>query len=409
MLFLIFSFLSALHLFAQTEFKTYDKGLIYSSETMGKLEHIVDSLNLKYKVCDANKVFFSKSQTLAYVVVMESGNVKRAKEAMKDNVTFEKFKSEFPESIIRINVLVLKTTYNRKNKSVVEYSEVDFKTGRGMEIEVSTKDNPSAKDVKNHWIFEYSKRTEYSEESLRAFYFPGNFKSEPLKMEYSRMIGYADCLIDTNTTKLLKDASEGYVLLPEKWKTMNQAEKEKLLKDMRSTYVMGQCSMDSRPREHAMNIALLSAETTNWEVFLRSHLDIMNDRFDRRSDGSYAYARRKTYIKELEELNIDVAHLLLGISLRVENPASNHYYGTIWRLGRAISESQQRKQFEDKMLQLLEDNELDVYNRALVFFLYKNYLVFLEDKSENKLSKQRLEVSVKKLPPFMREHMTVED
>jgi hypothetical protein len=99
--------------------------------------------------------------------------------------------------------------------------------------------------------------------------------------------------------------------------------KEKLLDEMRSTRVIGRCSQDDSPREHAVNIALLSAETNNWEVFIKAHLDILNDSFDRMSDGSYAWNRRKTYIREIEDLNIDVEDLILGISLRIENPENN--------------------------------------------------------------------------------------
>ena len=50
--------------------------------------------------------------------------------------------------------------------------------------------------------------------------------------------------------------------------------------------------MDNSPRIHALNIAKLSAETINWEVFLRAHLDIMKDKFERMSDGSYAFGGR---------------------------------------------------------------------------------------------------------------------
>jgi len=55
----------------------------------------------------------------------------------------------------------------------------------------------------------------------------------------------------------------------------------------RGRIVVGTCSMDSSPRYHAKDIAVLSAETSNWEIFLRAHLDIMNDFFARGSDGSY--------------------------------------------------------------------------------------------------------------------------
>jgi len=76
--------------------------------------------------------------------------------------------------------------------------------------------------------------------------------------------------------------------------------------------------MDSSPRYHELSIAELAEETVNWEIFLRSHLDIMNDNFNRMSDGSYAWAGRKTYIKELEILYINVLDLVLGISIRIE-------------------------------------------------------------------------------------------
>lgn len=44
----------------------------------------------------------------------------------------------------------------------------------------------------------------------------------------------------------------------------------------------------------------------------------------------------KHTFKELENLNIHVFDLLFGITLGVENPVKNRYYGRIGRLGRAI-------------------------------------------------------------------------
>lgn len=59
MLLTLISVLSVISLFGQTEFKTHKNGLIYSESTMSKLAHIADSLNLKYKACDLNQVFYS--------------------------------------------------------------------------------------------------------------------------------------------------------------------------------------------------------------------------------------------------------------------------------------------------------------------------------------------------------------
>jgi len=175
----------------------------------------------------------------------------------------------------------------------------------------------------------------------------------------------------------------------------------------RNRRVIGGCSMDQSPRYHALNIAMLSAETVNWQVFLRAHLNIMNDRFDRASDGSYAWAARNTYIKELEELNIEVQELLLGISLRIENPVEKHYYGSVGRLGRALAETKNRPQLEDELLTVIKDNELDAYNRVLMHYLYLNYIYYLPGKEARLASLARLEEADKTLPDYVRSRIHI--
>ena len=391
-------------LYGQTEFKTYNNGLIYSEKTMNKLEHIVDSLNLKYKVCDFNKVFYSKTQTVGHIIRLDTNDVKQAKKDMERNISFEDFVLKYPNAEIERNVLVVKYKYkNYEEKEVVEFSEIDLNSSYGFEISQDNLNDLYNKPLKNTWLFYYNEKSEYSKESINAFYFPEEFKTTTLNLKYSRQIGYSDCLIDTIATKFKSDAKSGWVDLPENWQNLSEKKKEKLLDEMRSTKVVGGCSQDSRPIEHTINIAMLSAEVTNWEVFLKSHLDIMNDRFDRMSDGSYAYAQRKTYIKELEELDINVLDLLIGISLRVENPAKNHYYGSIGRLGRAISESKNKEDFKTQILSMVEDKELDNYNRILAYFLFVSYNNYLDNKDEQNENIKQLETSIMTLPDFLKD------
>lgn len=151
-----------------------------------------------------------------------------------------------------------------------------------------------------------------------------------------------------------------------------------------------------------MYIATLSAETLNWSVFLRSHLDIMNDRFERMSDGSYAYGRRNTYIRELEDLSINVPDLLLGITFRIGNPAQNHYFGSIPRLARALAETEHRIEVEKAILDIVSDQELDSYNRVLFYFLFLNYNHYTGDESLKEENSQRLAAAVSSLPEIIR-------
>lgn len=388
------------------EFKVYQNGLIYSKKTMDKLSHIVDSLNLKYKTCNFNTVFYSKSQTIGHIVKVDIGNIKEAKKDMENQISLDDFLKKYPKATVERNVLIIKSKYkNYEQQDVVEFEEFDLKSDYGFSI---TSENVSLyqKDFSNKWLWEYSEKTNYSDESLSAIYFSTKFSSVSIPQKYSQMIGYSDCIIDTTTTKFKDNLKDGWVDLPENWTELSDKKKAKLLDEMRSTKVVGGCSQDSRPREHAIHIALLSAETYNWEVFLKSHLDIMNDRFDRKSDGSYAWGQRNTYIKELEELNINVPDLILGISFRIENPASNHYFGSIGRVGRALSETKNRNEIEQAMLSIVSDKELDIYNRLLFYFLFRNYNHNIKDETIKKDNNDKLAIATKTLPDFISERLT---
>jgi hypothetical protein len=321
------------------EFKTYENGLIYSPPAMAKLSRIVDSLNLKYSTCNLNPVFHSRYQVIGHLVEMKKGNFVEAQKDLNRNISFQEFRTKYPNAVVKKNILILKQKYrNYEDEEVVEFEQFDLKSDYGQSI---TSRNLALyqKNLAKSWVFEYNEKGSYSEESLYAFYFPEDFQSVRIPEKYARMIGYADCLIDTTTTKFMENSREGRPDLPANWKNLSYEEKSRLLKKFRSTRVIGGCSQDDGPRTHAVNIALLSAETYNWKVFLKAHLDIMNDRFERMSDGSYAWGKRNTYIKEVEELNIQVPDLILGISFQIENPARNHYFGSIGRIGRALAES----------------------------------------------------------------------
>jgi hypothetical protein len=173
----------------------------------------------------------------------------------------------------------------------------------------------------------------------------------------------------------------------------------------RNRIVYGSCSQDDSPRRHAVNIARLSAQTASWEVFLRAHLNVMNDHFHRVSDGSYAWGRRKTYFRELEELNINAVNLMFGITMRVDNPSSYHYYGTIWRVGRALAETQHPNEIENTFVNMLKDDELDDYNKTMVYFLFRNYVEFIADDTRKISANQLLNETVKDLPDYMQKHI----
>lgn len=396
--------------FSAQEFTQYKNGLIYSEEAMAQLGKVVDSLNLKYKTCDLSKVFYSQMQTKGYMIHLDSGNVVQAKKDIDQNISFENFISRYPNAKVEKDILFVKSKEkDYREKDIINVREISFEDRYGYDLEENYSEKNYNKPAKNTWIYQYNKNESPSKESMFAFYFPENFRSIPLDLKYNKQIIYSDCLIDTSSTKFKNTLKEPTIDLPANWQKLTKKKKGQLLEKMRGHQAYGRCSQDSSPRVQAMNMALLSADINNWEVFLKSHLDIMNDRFQRMSDASYAQQERETYIRELEELNINVPDLILGTAFRIENPVNNHYSGSIARLGRAVSESKDKELFLSRLLSMIEDDSLDDYNRSIAFFFYLNCNHYTKDEKEKKMNSIKLKDSVKKLPKYIFDKIKLEE
>ncbi len=233
------------------------------------------------------------------------------------------------------------------------------------------------KNGRDDWEFEYlsDKKVDWAINNLKS------------DKEFNRMVRETanDCMENNCGSEQIEDLVAGFI------------SKETALQMKRSRRVVGNCSMDQSPRIHALSIAKLAAETHSWDIFLRSHLDIMNDRFERRSDGSWAWQGRMTYLKELEELDLNVVDLMLGLTLHASNAATNHYFGTIWRLGRALVESKDKALFEKNALTMMQDPDLDPFNRGLVYLLYVSYSHYFEGK-EGKAKRDVLRNTIRDFP-----------
>lgn len=249
------------------------------------------------------------------------------------------------------------------------------------------KEEPQFETYDNWEVYEFH-RQNYQEELEQ--YVTKELSQTKKFQEYLRL-AIDEALEQQNSTGLLE------------WYAENFISKKSALELKRSRIVVGMCSQDSSPRFHAMNIAQLSAESYSWDVFLRAHLDILNDNFRRSSDGSYAWAGRNTYIRELEVLQIDVPDLLMGITFRATNVSKNHYFGNIRRLGRAIAESEEVEQFVSKIETAVKDEQLDDYNRILMFYLYANVQYNLDRNEDRVFNTTIVEALREQLPSYLHE------
>lgn len=392
-------FLLTLPCFAQTgEFPTYANGLIYDETTMDQLGAIVDSLNEDFRTCGVNKPYYATAQTYA-VRVRITNKTKNVVEAIERNISLEDFLKQFPTTRIEDRKLAIRHAYKNRDGDQVEQIGLFDPYGNGPRFSIENEFDRSRPR-----LCEASHRKKNGKYIARnyAVFFPEPFVTNRLPMRYASLVGYSECMVDTATVKLIAEGGGERELPPPKWRKMSRRKQERILQEMRATEVMGFCSQDDRPRYHALYIALLSAETVNWSVFLRAHLDIMNDRFQRASDGSYAWAQRGTYLRELEALDLNVLDLLLGVTLSVDNPAEHHYYASIPRSGRALAEYSDPALLEKVLTTLIRDDELDDYNRIRMVYLFRAYGNYLTEEARRAAVSKRVDTLVAELPKRMR-------
>lgn len=508
-LFLLFNFIG----FCQnSEFKTYDNGLIYSETTMGKLKYIVDSLNLKFKVCDKDKTYRSEKTAIVNYLKLESDRAENLKKDIESGMDFKQVLAKYPEANRRQNLMLTKFIHHNRysKKDVIYYSTVETESDSNFYLDFKEVQN----EQKGSWIFKYYEKSKYSEATMTCFYIVKGFSNIKLPNKYSQLVQYSECLIDPGSSVYFKDAKENIYqiysdttnnsyqkfnafvnanlkkpLYPSEnfnrrqqllsiansnkpidpaQQALNKKEMEKLDKEYvdyydrytkwlkerpakidslknnnpkfllllnetlafieknnycvdketesyigkyiskekelslkRGRIVTGSCSMDTGPREHARDITFLAAETYNWDVFIRSHLDLMSDNFESVAYSNFGNVGKRTYLKELEELNINSVDLLLGIVLRIDNPTQNHYYGNSSRIAQALADSQHKDEFEKKALEMISDKKLDDYNRVMIFCLFRNYTYILKDETRKKINQSNLQTLVHKLPDYI--------
>jgi hypothetical protein len=218
----------------------------------------------------------------------------------------------------------------------------------------------------------------------------------------TRRIAALDKKMDQNNVRLLSEAVEESIIDQNGFYLDYYAQRylssAKALELKRSFRVRGFCSADTRPRDHAKAICKLAAENYQWDIFLRAHLDILNDNFDRTGDGSWAWRGRETYIKELEELDINTMDLLIGTSLNSRDVSHNHYQARTSRIGRALTESKYKVEVENLLVSMTQDERLDLYNRMEMAYALIFYNRNLKDKQAYSSNLERIKKAIRTLP-----------
>jgi hypothetical protein len=136
----------------------------------------------------------------------------------------------------------------------------------------------------------------------------------------------------------------------------------------RSYRVFTKCGNDMRPTRHAKAICQLAVKANQWDIFLRAHLDVMNEYFYRYNEPDDLTCR-KTYTKELEQLGVNSTNLFVGICLSSRSVNINHYGGSTATMGRALAESVHPSNVVNLLLAMIMDERLDLLNRTAMAYM----------------------------------------
>lgn len=149
---------------------------------------------------------------------------------------------------------------------------------------------------------------------------------------------------------------------------------EAVLQLKRSRVVHGSCSMDNKPVNHLKNIAKYAVLANNWNVFVRSHMDIVNDRFSSVVYSNYGEMSRNTPIIAFVKIGMNLAKLFCGSILTAADCRKNHYQSGSQRIGRAISNLQNPQPCLSILRDMIKDDHLDIHNRMIAWHTLASYI-----------------------------------
>ncbi len=247
-------------------------------------------------------------------------------------------------------------------------------------------------DSLGYYYEEHSNRPEYSKEEdskkfrsklefwekNQALYVDSLYQSDPTFKEL-----FMQALTFAQVEKISSEYLEDF--------TGQLVSKELALELMRYNPVHGMQSYDTRPIHQQERIARLSAETNNWEVFIKSLLNILNENVSKNAYSSSHSRGMKTYIGELVKLDINFHKILLGSAFRIVDPLNTHYFSRGSKIAKAFAELDTKDQllFENEIGKIISDPSLDGLNKLQFYNTYLAYISFLEDSTKLENNQKR--------------------
>ncbi len=185
--------------------------------------------------------------------------------------------------------------------------------------------------------------------------------------------------------------------------------KDLALKLKRSHFPVACCGMSSRPYLHRRDIAVLAAQTAEWNVFLRTHIDVVFDDYRKNPDGTFTFLGDRTMVPVLQDFGLDVESLLLGSVLRVDNRHRNAYKTFAYSIGNVIARMPERDEILNDIRSMIGNRQLDDFNRLRLFDVYWTCLIESNSSEIPESMVATLRSVVDLLPPYLAQTIDLEE
>lgn len=380
----------------------------YSLSAISLLKQKATILENNFNIYSNPIVYKSLAQGFAYKIRLKGNQIEEANQAILSGISWDDFLIKFPLAnvdtpllMVKENVKTVKGEAALLFHSVGTLDELDY----GISTEQISMYNNS---IQHKWLIEYIPKSVYYEGRLMAYYFPEELKHTTLPERYQHMIHFSDYIFDTafslDTFTWLYDADK--IQVPNNWQALAYKDQIALLDTLLHTRVIGWCSMDSSPLDHLLLQSQVAAETGCWNAFIHAYFQYVNEFVLRTAYSTYAIFDKHNNHMLLEQIFTSPITLILGTSLQIDNPLNNRMTSASYHMGAAISQFNDVNNYSEKLINMMTDSSLDLYNRIIILDVYHHFTKLLKDKELSLFFKNKLEATLPHFPSYLQKKYT---
>ncbi|MGH1334947.1 MAG: hypothetical protein ACRBFS_02390 [Aureispira sp.] len=387
------------------------------------LHQAVDSINISYKIQkDTSPIPNSLAQGKGFYVVLhlKKDARKKRKAIIKDlqqQISLKDFQKKYTPAI-QAEALVLKiphlhTSGSDSLQTVFYFYQANTDSGEEHLLSIKNKLERYQHSPSIRWVYQWKK------DALEAFYFPEGLNKPLLPAPYVAAAHYAQTLLDPtiplvlhplNTLPTFFRMHDWFSFYRETLPNLSRTEQQTLIDNLRRMNIEVGCGADESLCYHAIILAKLAAQTGNYALFIKAHLEGISNYSMVYDLGYYYESNQPIYhsgIRELEHLNIDLTAFTVGLLLHTSSYSFSNqiHYSSI--LQRALVDAKNREQILQQIAAMIQDKKLDPFHRRVAAKFYHQFLFFLPKEGPSLQQHIALfKTALHSLPSYLKQGLT---